>query len=67
MEKVTAWFKHNKDKIIFNHIEDGWCETDTPTVKRHGTSQDLWHTAKWNKEFGYLDEKHVYTKIDSEL
>ena len=49
MKKVTAWYKYIKNsdtsKLVFNHIEDGWCKNDTPTIKVHGTIQDMWKSA----------------------
>lgn len=64
MKKVTAWYKYIKNsdtsKLVFNHIEDGWCKNDTPTIKVHGTIQDMWKSATWKKELGYLNDNNVY-------
>lgn len=64
LEPITKWYRHKgkdpmgNDLILFNHIENGWAEADTPTP--HSPDQKRsWSNSKWTKEFVWLDENHV--------
>ena len=54
--KITEWYKQNKDgDFIFNHIENGWADTDKPNVisNRFGNEQNDWKNYKWQKQHTY--------------
>lgn len=54
--KVTEWYKQNKKgEFIFNHIEDGWVETEKPNVisTRFGNEQNDWKNYNWRYQHAY--------------
>ena len=58
MKPITVWRRFNPKTQEFehNHIQDGHVDGDIP----HGTRKQnaIWHRAKWQKVFGYLDANH---------
>jgi len=63
-KKITMWWLNKEGKLSFNHYEDGWIDSLTPTVKFD--SQKGWLKAHWNKAFGYEitqdDGRKILTK-----
>lgn len=54
MNPITIWQRLNeKNEYEHNHIEDGHCESNFPTIKFD--SQKGWKNGKWNKHFALLN------------
>lgn len=54
--KITIW-KVVKDNgtIVFNHIEDGWSESNFPLpIKPKFLNQQAWKNMNWQKKYAHL-------------
>jgi hypothetical protein len=62
MNKVTLWYKVLKDRMEFNHLEDGWNETEKPQPKHESfTNQKAWAKEDWHKKWTNMAEDgYVY-------
>lgn len=54
--KVTVWsIKNDKGAVIFNHLENGWSESDYPLPKRiEFKNQEAWKNMKWTRKYANL-------------
>jgi hypothetical protein len=68
MKPITLWTVKSKITVkendkdvtkvvwLFNHIEDGHCNNDKPTIKFD--TQRGWNSNTWTKEFAHLDDNY---------
>ena len=62
--KITIWKKYSVGDRVFlhNHIEDGWLDSNTPTILFK--SQNVWKNERWEKNFGYLlQENNIFPRV----
>lgn len=59
LRPVTLWSRETGQKgtFAYNHLEEGHCENDKPTIKH--PDQTSWKNSQWRKEFAHLDENSV--------
>ncbi len=70
MKKVTIWSKINRAEngkilsIKFNHIEDGWIESDYPKpLSDKFINQKAWSKNEWHCKYGIMDREYRVTTI----
>lgn len=53
LKPVTLWSREQeKGKYVYNHLEDGWPESDKPTIKH--PAQASWKNSNWTRERAYI-------------
>lgn len=54
--KITVWsIKNDNGAIVFNHIEDGWSDSEYPLpIKSKYKNQEAWKKSKWDKKYANL-------------
>jgi hypothetical protein len=64
MNKITMWYRNDDKTPEYNHYEEGWVESPTPTPKV--IEQKGWGKSKWIKEYGYsIPGEYSYIKLVS--
>jgi len=53
--KVTLWYKQ---KLEYNHLENGWSEEDRP-VGKFAEQRKSWSSGIWKRKHGYLIDGKV--------
>lgn len=63
-EPVTLWSRMNdKQQFVLNHLEDGWCTADHPTVKMPIHAR-TWAGGKWQSELVWIDLNGKIQRLD---
>lgn len=64
MNKITLWYKIVKNRkgepigSKYNHLENGWSETEKPQPKHEVfTNQKAWSNDDWHKKWTHITEE----------
>lgn len=65
MMPVTEWYRIVDGLPVYNHIEMGHSQGETPTTK-HPDQEQYWSKARWAKKLGYLNDAGVLVAVPEE-